>query len=220
MTTSPGTPGHRNDARRERDALCDSASRVGPDAPTLCAGWDARDLLVHLAVRDNRPDVVLGETVPPLRPHRDRVWAELAAQPFEDLVQRVRNGPHGPLRLPALDGLVNSAEFFVHHEDVLRAQEGWAPRELPRAQTASLWRTVKVMGRVAYRRAGVGVVLVTPGGPRAVVRPGADAVSLTGDPAELLLHAFGRRSRARVEVDGAPAAVQRFLAAFPDQRPA
>lgn len=220
MTTPPGSPGHRNDARRERDALCDTASRVGPDAPTLCAGWDARDLVVHLAVRDNRPDVVLGETVPPLRPHRDRVWAELSALPFEDLVQRVRNGPHGPLRLPALDGLVNSAEFFIHHEDVLRAQDGWAPRELPRAQTASLWRTVKVMGRVAYRRAGVGVVLVTPGGPRAVVRSGADAVSLTGDPAELILHAFGRRSRARVEVDGAPAAVQRFLAAFPDQRPA
>jgi uncharacterized protein (TIGR03085 family) len=215
MTTPAGAPGHRTDARRERDALCDSASRVGPDAPTLCAGWDVRDLLIHLAVRDNRPDVVLGEAVAPLRPHRDRVWAELSAQPFEDLVQRVRSGPHGPLRLQALDSLANSAEFFVHHEDVLRAQEDWAPRELPRAQTASLWRTVRVTGRVAYRRAGVGVVLVTPGGPRAVVRSGADSVSLTGDPAELLLHAFGRRSRARVEVGGAPAAVERFREAFP-----
>ena len=87
-------------------------------------------------------------------------------------MQRVRNGPHGPLRLPVLDGLANSAEFFVHHEDVLRAQEDWAPRELPAAQTATLWRTVRVMGRVAYRRAGTGVVLVVPGGPRAVVRPG------------------------------------------------
>ncbi|MBB2902891.1 uncharacterized protein (TIGR03085 family) [Kineococcus radiotolerans] len=220
MTTPPAAPGHRDDARRERDALCDTASRVGPDAPTLCAGWDVRDLLVHLAVRDNRPDVVLGETVPPLRPHRDRVWAELAAQPFEDLVQRVRSGPRGPLRLPALDALVNSAEFFVHHEDVLRAQEGWAPRELPPGQAASLWRTVRVLGRVAYRRAGVGVVLVTPGGPRAVVRSAPDAVSLTGDPAELLLHAFGRRSRARVRVDGAPAVVQRFREAFPEQPPA
>ena len=40
-------------------------------------------------------------------------------------------------------------------------------------------------------------------------------MSLTGEPAELLLHAFGRRTRARVEVDGAPAAVQRFREAFP-----
>ncbi|WP_432563267.1 TIGR03085 family metal-binding protein [Kineococcus sp. SYSU DK003] len=205
-----------SDARREREGLCDSALHLGPDAPTLCAGWDVRDLLVHLAVRDNRPDVVLGEAVPALRGHRDKVWSELAAQPFGDLVDRVRNGPHGPLKVPALDGLANSAEFFVHHEDILRAQPDWAPRELPGAQDAALWRTVKVMGRVAYRRAGVGVVLVTPGGPRAVVRQGAESVSLTGAPAELLLHAFGRRSRAQVAVDGTSAAVQRFRDSFPD----
>ncbi|WP_432540344.1 TIGR03085 family metal-binding protein [Kineococcus sp. SYSU DK002] len=206
-----------SDARRERDGLCDSALRVGPQAPTLCAGWDVRDLLVHLAVRDNRPDVLLGEAVAPLRGHRDRVVAGLREQPFADLVERVRNGPHGPLKLPALDGLANSAEFFVHHEDVLRAQPGWAPRELPRAQDAALWRTVKVVGRVAYRRAGVGVVLVTPAGPRAVVRAGEESVALTGDPAELLLHAFGRRSRALVEVDGTDAALARFRETFPVQ---
>ncbi|GAA0290105.1 TIGR03085 family metal-binding protein [Kineococcus aurantiacus] len=206
---------HPSDARREREALCDSALRIGPDAPTLCAGWDVRDLVVHLAVRDNRPDVVLGEALPPLRGRRERVLAELGAAPFADLVERVRNGPHGPLRVPALDSLTNSAEFFVHHEDVLRAQEGWRPRELPRAQQAALWRTVKVLGRVAYRRAGVGVVLVTPQGPRAVVKQAADSVALTGDPAELLLHAFGRRSRAEVRVEGAPDAVQRFTEAFP-----
>lgn len=207
----------RSDARREREGLCDSALQVGPDAPTLCAGWDVRDLLVHLAVRDNRPDVVLGEAVAPLRGRRDRVLAELGAQPFEQLVDRVRNGPHGPLKLPALDGLANSAEFFVHHEDILRAQPDWAPRDLPAAQDAALWRTVKVMGRVAYRRAGVGVVLVTPAGPRAVVRQGGDAVAITGHPAELLLHAFGRRSRADVALDGTPAALQQFRDAFPGQ---
>jgi len=207
---------HPSDARREREGLCDTALQVGPDAPTLCAGWDVRDLLVHLAVRDNRPDVVLGEAVPPLRNHREKVLTELGAQPFEDLVDRVRTGPHGPLKLPALDGLVNSAEFFVHHEDILRAQPDWAPRELPRAQDAALWRTVRVMGRVAYRRAGVGVVLVTPAGPRAVVRQGEESVAITGHSAELLLHAFGRRSRANVAIDGTPAARQRFRDAFPD----
>ena len=35
-------------ARRERDALCDLALLLGPDAPTLCEGWDARDLVTHL----------------------------------------------------------------------------------------------------------------------------------------------------------------------------
>jgi uncharacterized protein (TIGR03085 family) len=195
--------------------LCDTALRVGPDAPTLCAGWDVRDLLVHLAVRDNRPDVALGEALPPLRPHRDKVVAELAAQPFDALVDRVRNGPHGPLKVAALDGLVNSAEYFVHHEDVLRAQPGWDQRDLPQAQQDALWRTTRVLGRVAYRRSPVGVVLVTPQGPRTVVRPGAESVALTGPVAELLLHAFGRRTRALVHVEGTPAAVARFQETFP-----
>ncbi|MEZ0163638.1 TIGR03085 family metal-binding protein [Kineococcus sp. LSe6-4] len=212
MALSPRQPG---DARRERDGLCETALRVGPQAPTLCAGWDVRDLVVHLAVRDNRPDVALGEALPPLRPHRDKVVSELASQPFEQLVERVRNGPHGPLRVRALDGLVNSAEFFVHHEDVLRAQPGWGPRELARGQEEALWRTARVLGRVAYRRCPVGVVLVTPDGPRAVVRPGADSVALTGPVAELLLHAFGRRTRALVHLEGAPHAVDRFRATYP-----
>ncbi|MEZ0493008.1 TIGR03085 family metal-binding protein [Kineococcus sp. TBRC 1896] len=206
---------HPSDARRERDGLCETALRVGPEAPTLCAGWDVRDLLVHLAVRDNRPDAALGEALAPLRPHRDKVVSELASQPFDELVERVRSGPHGPLRVRALDGLVNTAEFFVHHEDVLRAQPGWGPRELPRAQEDALWRTARVLGRVAYRRCPVGVVLVTPTGPRAVVRSGAESVAVTGPVAELLLHAFGRRTRALVHVEGTPGAVARFRSTHP-----
>ena len=61
---SPGIPTlrHRDDRRRdrrmlramtdssprprERHELCDLALALGPDAPTLCGGWDAHDLLV------------------------------------------------------------------------------------------------------------------------------------------------------------------------------
>lgn len=205
------------DAARERAALCDEALRVGPDAPTLCEGWQVRDLMVHLVVRDGRPDVQLGAALPPLRERAQRVQDELAALPFEQLVDRVRSGPPGfnPTRLPVVDELVNRAEFYVHHEDVRRAGEGAAPRELPRGESAALWKLVRTIGRVAYRRSGTGVVLVVPGGPRAVVRRGPAAVSLTGQPQELLLHAFGRRPVAQVAVDGSPDAVARFLDAYP-----
>ncbi|NAZ81280.1 TIGR03085 family protein [Kineococcus sp. R8] len=205
------------DAARERAALCDEALRAGPDAPTLCEGWVVRDLLVHLVVRDSRPDVALGQALPPLREHARRVQDELAALPFEELVDRVRRGPTGPAptRLRVVDDLVNRAEFYVHHEDVRRAGAGAAPRELPRGESAALWKLVRTMGRFAYRRSGTGVVLVAPSGPRAVVRRGPVAVSLTGEPQELLLHAFGRRPVARVAVDGSPDAVARFLAAYP-----
>jgi hypothetical protein len=47
------------------------------------------------------------------------------------------------------------------------------------------------------------------------VRPGAESVALTGPVAELLLHAFGRRTRALVHLEGNPAAVERFRAAYP-----
>ena len=209
------------DAVRERHGLCEDALAAGPEAPTLCEGWTVRDLLVHLVVRDGRPDVALGGALgallPPLRARSERVQDELGAQPFESLVEAVRSGPPAlsPLRWGPLDELVNRAEFYVHREDVRRAQPSWEPRELPRGESEALWRTVKLVGRLAYREAGTGVVLVTPDGPRAVVRSAATAVTLTGTPQELLLHAFGRRSRARVEVGGVPAAVERFRRAFP-----
>ncbi|WP_432483197.1 TIGR03085 family metal-binding protein [Kineococcus esterisolvens] len=209
------------DAARERDGLCDDALRAGPRAPTLCEGWAVRDLLVHLAVRDGRPDVlaggVLGGALPGLGAHAERVQGRWLQEPFEALVQRVRSGPPpvSPARWRPVGQLVNGVEFFVHREDVRRAREGWRPRVLERGESEGLWRAVRLVARASYRRAGVGVVLVTPGGPRAVVRGGPLAVSLRGEPQELLLHAFGRRSHALVEVEGSVQALEAFARAYP-----
>ena len=38
-------------SRSERAALCNSALEAGESAPTLCGGWDVKDLVVHLLVR-------------------------------------------------------------------------------------------------------------------------------------------------------------------------
>src|SRR5690606_24047731 len=38
-------------ARAERHALADLLMAVGPDAPTLCAGWTTAHLAAHLVVR-------------------------------------------------------------------------------------------------------------------------------------------------------------------------
>jgi uncharacterized protein (TIGR03083 family) len=37
--------------RKERQALCDTLTELGPDAPTLCEGWTTADLAAHLMVR-------------------------------------------------------------------------------------------------------------------------------------------------------------------------
>ena len=51
-------------AQSERLQLCDELDRLGPDAPTLCEGWDTRDLAAHLVIREGRPDLAVGTVVP------------------------------------------------------------------------------------------------------------------------------------------------------------
>ena len=49
-----------NFAQIERQDLCTLFEDLGPDVPTLCEGWTARDLAAHLVVRERRPDAALG----------------------------------------------------------------------------------------------------------------------------------------------------------------
>jgi hypothetical protein len=53
-----------------------------------------------------------------------------------------------------------------------------------------------------YRRSPVGVVLRLPSGQQVTAKAGTQVVTITGEPIELLLHAFGR-SEVRLETDGA-----------------
>ena len=117
-------------ASDERRELCDLFDRLGPDAPTLCEGWATRDLAVHLVVRERRPDALAGKLVKALADRGERIERELREQSWPELVEQVRQGPPkwNPLGLAAVDEAVNAAEFYVHHEDVRRAQPDWRPR--------------------------------------------------------------------------------------------
>jgi uncharacterized protein (TIGR03085 family) len=92
-------------------------------------------------------------------------------------------------------------EFFVHHEDVRRAQTGWEPRPGDPRRAAALWVLLGPAARVLYRHSPVGVVLRTPDGLERTVRGGARSVTLVGAPEELTLHAFGR-AQTEVDIDG------------------
>ena len=39
---------------------------TGPDGPTLCEGWQTRDLAAHLVLRERRPDAAAGVMGGPL----------------------------------------------------------------------------------------------------------------------------------------------------------
>lgn len=184
---------------------------VGPDAATLCGTWTVHDLAAHLVVRERRPDASLGILVKPLAGYLESKQAQIAQRPFAELAELVRTGPPWWSPLRPVDAMVNLTEMFVHHEDVRRAEPGWEPRELAERDQARLWTALRAVARTAYRKSPVPVTLATPDGQRINTRRGKDeAVVLTGTPAELLLHAFGR-DEVRIEATGAEADVRAVL---------
>ncbi|ATL69014.1 TIGR03085 family metal-binding protein [Nocardia terpenica] len=198
-------------AQRERRALVAAMAAAGADAPTLCAGWDVRDLAAHLVIRERRPDIVPGIVLKPLAGYVEAVQARTAGRPFTELLELIRTGPPWYWPMRPLDAIANLSEMFVHHEDVRRAQPGWEPRELSDEDEAALWRLLRRTARLNYRKSPVTVVLATPGGERVTAhRSGAAEVVLTGPPSELMLHAFGR-NEVRIDAQGAPADVQAVL---------
>lgn len=200
-----------NLAKRERAELSDLFTALGPDQPTLCGEWTTADLAAHLVLREQRMDAAAGIVVPALAWYAESVQRKLAAKPFAELVADFRDGPPwwSPWALPGLDRLGNSLEFFVHHEDVRRAQPSWSPRPVDPARSDALQDALGKTGRMLYRKSRVSVRLQITGGKYLDVRSvaGADRVIVTGTPEELILHGFGRDEHARVEITGDPAAV-------------
>jgi uncharacterized protein (TIGR03085 family) len=199
----------------ERQALSEALDAVGPDAPTLCEGWTARDMAAHVVVREGRPDATVGLIAPAgsfLSRRLDRIQSGIAAGDYAALVDRFRSGPPklSPFALPGMDAATNLGEFFIHTEDVRRAQPGWEPRDLPAARQDALWKQVSGMGRMFLRKSPTAVEIRTPDGRQARVAPrkaGPDVVTLIGEPGELAMFLFGRQAHARVVLDGPAEAV-------------
>lgn len=197
-------------ASRERAALTDLFESVGPDAPTLCEGWDTRDLAAHLHLRESSL-LAIGIMLKPLAGAMERRQREMASGDWHTLVGRVRQPPRwSPSSVSAIDAKVNAAEYFVHHEDVRRAQPEWEPREISESDEKALWSILSAMGKQLYGKSRVPVVLRRPDGAELVVKPGHPAVIVSGPVSELVMHAYGRTEHARVEIEGPDDLVAQF----------
>jgi len=200
-------------AARERADLVATMRTLPPQAPTLCDGWDARDLAAHLVVRERRLDAAPGIMIPAFAGYTERVQKQVSeSTDWEALVGQVADGPpiYSPFKL--LDPIANVAEMFIHHEDLRRAQPGWTPRPLDEQTASALRRPAAMMARLTLRRAPATVVLRTPHGDT-VARVGrGPALTVTGDLGELLLFAAGR-DEAAVSFDGPPELVDGVKAA-------
>jgi uncharacterized protein (TIGR03085 family) len=196
-------------AAHERALLCALAQQLGPDAPTLCGDWTVKELVVHLLLREGHPAAV-GIVVPPLRALLDRATAKTGSQDFNDLVERLRHGPPvwSPFALPRVGALANLLEFYVHHEDIRRAQSSWEPRALPVRTEDGIWRALRHAGRGLVLKAPVGVVGErSDTGARATLKKGDGEVVVRGLPSEVTMFAYGRQPHARVELLGEDADV-------------
>ncbi|QIQ05246.1 TIGR03085 family metal-binding protein [Streptomyces liangshanensis] len=202
-------------AKRERLLLADLLETAGPEAPTLCEGWTTRDLAAHVVVRERRLDAAGGTVLSALKNRLDRVQGEYVVKPYEELIDLIRTGPPkmSPYNIKQVDEAANTSEFYIHAEDVRRAQPDWTPRELDRVFADSLWSRLEKGARLMARKSPVGLVLRRADGRTAVARKGAPVVTVTGEPGELVLFLSGRQSAADVQLEGDKDAVTRLLEA-------
>jgi uncharacterized protein (TIGR03085 family) len=194
----------------ERAQLSDLLEELGPGAPTLLAPWRARDIAAHLVLRERDylagPGLVLPGPWGRLAEQRQRA---LALKDFTWLIATLRSGPPpGFFRIGWVHRFPSLNEFFVHHEDVRRAN-GRGPRTNQRAMDEALWRNVSsAPWFLARRLRGAGLELHWAGTTKTIrARRGEPTARITGPPGELLLYLFGRQDAAQVEVSGPAAAV-------------
>lgn len=205
---------------QERAALADALAAAGPGAPTLCEGWLTQHLAAHVVLRERAILSVAGIVLSPLADRLDREIERLAAASsdaagYASLVASVRAGPPRWHPMHWAPDAVQLVELFVHGEDVRRGESQVGPRVLPAGEQAALWRMLRGMRRFLYRPADVEVTLADAGGRRLVVPGAGPGVVITGAPAELVLHAYGRGSRAHVELHGAPEALEALARTHP-----
>lgn len=195
-------------AQRERAALVETMRTVGPDAPTLCGDWTTRDLAAHLVVREGRLDTTPGIAVPFLAGYTEKVRSQVAqSTDWDALLEKIASGPplYSPFKI--LDPVANMGEMFIHHEDVRRAQTSWEPRPLDDATVKALGRGLPIMARLTLAKAPARVSLRTPQGKDLVTLGRGRALTVTGEPQELLLFISGRDA-VRLEFDGDAALVE------------
>jgi uncharacterized protein (TIGR03085 family) len=140
---------------QERVKLCVLFDELGPSAPTLLKGWTAHDLAAHIVLRERDLMAAPCHVLPgAFQRFAERRRVRLANRhDFAWLVARIRSGPPaGFFRIGWVRSFPTLNEFFVHHEDVRRAN-GLCPRTLAHDLEAALWQNVRRASRYLRARA-------------------------------------------------------------------
>ncbi len=186
---------------RMRDWCCETLAAVPAEGETLCAGWDAHDLAVHLWTLNHDPASWTSMVLPPLRGWTDRRAARIRDRwPYPALVDRLSAGPASFACMPGdqREGFRHAiGEWFIHGLDVARPH-GLPEPEIDDDLAEALWlRCRRSAAQLNVLRPGL--VLELSDGRSSPVSPGRERLRVTGPVTELLLWTYGRRgAQARV----------------------
>lgn len=181
----------------QRNKLAQLLIELGPDAPTLCDGWETKDMAAHLWIRENRVDAAAGMFISKLENRLENLTQETLSRNYEDVVKEWAAGP--PRWLKGIDTKMNTMEHFIHYEDVRRANGMTEPQPLSDAANKQLYSALKMLASSALRKSASPVVLHPRGFDRIVTADkkgisanGGDVIRVSGEVGELLLWASGR----------------------------
>ncbi|OFE18755.1 hypothetical protein BA895_00730 [Humibacillus sp. DSM 29435] len=188
---------------RQLRQCCDALDQVSADAPTLCAGWVAHDLAIHLWTLKHDPLSWPGIALPALAATTNRRADRIRRRwSYGELVARLR-AERGDLACMPFDRFGGHrhalGEYFVHTQDVVRAN-GLRQEEPSQELEDALWLRVQVAARQLLRRRSPGLVLATEGGRSAHVTGRTPMTVVTGPPSELMCWVYGREAVAEVTV--------------------
>lgn len=188
---------------RQLQRCCDALAAVDPGAATLCAGWSAHDLALHLWSIKRDPLAWPGMALPVFGPlTRQRADLIRRRWSYENLIVQLRSEP-GAIACMPLDRWEDHrhalGEYYVHTQDVARPHGVLQPAPDDELQEA-LWLRSCTAARILRRRLPAGLVLEHPDGRRSAAGPGGREVVVSGAPSELICWVYGRRSVATVTV--------------------
>lgn len=193
-------------AQRQRALLCDLFLELGPFAPTLDEGWKTQDLAAHLFIREHKPQAMLGMFVEKYESMTERIQMDaLHRHGFIGLVERLRTPA---LLIRPMDAVMNGAEYFIHHMDVLRAND--RDQTLSPRDEESLRGPLKMFAKNVAKTYGDRLVLDSNDGKQLELGRGTKPVHVIGKPSELIMFVSGRTDNAKVQLVGEPDAVKKL----------
>ena len=205
--------------RQERSSSVDTLRMLGPDADTLCQGWQARHIAAHLAMQDQSAGLPVLLSAPIALPFlRFGVRAPSKfAQKFEGQLEKLAKrdwievlndlgaGPPRSVAMPVLAPM-RLHENWIHHED-LRRSAGAASRPSSPAVDNALWKALKWYG--PYQRkvlSGIDLLLRSPSGDLLRLGdPDGEEVEAAGPAGELALLISGRAHVSEAKLEGSEA---------------